>query len=135
MGLRTPEEYVESLRRQSPEVYARGETVTNVADHPLFASTMACWGSWVCRAAFDPELRDTMIASPDLNGEECHVFWHMATSADELIQNLSAARRLAERSPLSGYASIGRDELQALLIVSHDVDRAKGTSYHERVVE
>ena len=49
MGLRTPEEYVESLRRQSPEVYARGETVTNVADHPLFASTMACWGSWVCR--------------------------------------------------------------------------------------
>ena len=27
MGLRTPEEYVESLRRQSPEVYARGETV------------------------------------------------------------------------------------------------------------
>ena len=130
MGLRTPEEYVESLRRQSPEVYARGETVTNVADHPLFASTMACWGSWVCRAAWDPEMRDTMVTSPDLNGEECHVFWHMATSPEDLLQNLRAARMLSERSPLSGYASIGRDELQALLIVTQRVDRAHGTSYH-----
>jgi 4-hydroxybutyryl-CoA dehydratase/vinylacetyl-CoA-Delta-isomerase len=135
MGLRTPEEYVESLRRQSPEVYARGETVTNVADHPLFASTMACWGSWVCRAAWDPDLRATMVTSPDLNGEECHVFWHMATSPEDLLQNLRAARTLSERSPLSGYASIGRDELQALLIVTQRVDRAHGTGYHARVVD
>ena len=59
----------------------------------------------------------------------------MATDADELVQNLWAARLLSERSPLSGYASIGRDELQALLIVSHDVDAAKGTDYHPRVLE
>ena len=56
-----------------------------------------------------------MVASPDLNGEESHVFWHMATSPDDLLQNLWAARLLSERSPLSGYASIGRDELQSLL--------------------
>jgi 4-hydroxybutyryl-CoA dehydratase/vinylacetyl-CoA-Delta-isomerase len=133
MGLRTPEEYVDSLRRQQPEVYARGERITNVADHPLFASTMACWGSWVCRAAFDPALRPLMVAAPDLNGEESHVFWHMATTVDDLLQNLRAARALSERSPLSGYASIGRDELQALLIVSRRVDRDHGTSYHDRV--
>ncbi|HEY1368980.1 MAG TPA: 4-hydroxyphenylacetate 3-hydroxylase N-terminal domain-containing protein [Gaiellaceae bacterium] len=135
MGLRTPEEYVDSLRRQHPEVWVRGERVESVADYPLFASTLACWGTWLCRAAQQPELAGTMIASPDLNGEECHVFWHMATSADDLTKNLWAARYLSERSPLSGYASIGRDELQALLIVSHDVDRDRGTGYHERVVE
>ena len=26
-----------------------------------------------------PRCADTMVTSPDLNGEECHVFWHMAT--------------------------------------------------------
>src|SRR5438128_1892725 len=135
MGLRTPEQYVESLRKQRPEVYARGEQVEHVADHPLFASTLACWGTWVCRAAHEPELASTMVASPDLNGEECHVFWHMATSVDDLVQNLWAARLLSERSPLSGYASIGRDQLQALLVVSHVVDRDRGTNYHARVVE
>ena len=59
---------------------------------------------------------------PDLNGEASHVFWHMATNKEDLLQNLWAARRLSERSPLSGYASIGRDELQALLVVSHELD-------------
>ena len=42
---------------------------------------------------------------------------------------------LSERSPLSGYASIGRDELQALLIVTQRVDRDHGTGYHARVVD
>ena len=50
----------------------------------------------------------------------------MATNKEDLLQNLWAARRLSERSPLSGYASIGRDELQALLIVSHQLDARAG---------
>ena len=110
MGLRTPDEYLESLRSQHPDVYARGERVESVVDHPMFASTISCWGTWVFRAAHDPELAPTMVAGPDLNGDQCHVFWHMATSPDDLLQNLWAARLLSERSPLSGYASIGRDE-------------------------
>jgi 4-hydroxybutyryl-CoA dehydratase/vinylacetyl-CoA-Delta-isomerase len=135
MGLRTPEEYLDGLRNQHPEVFARGERVESVVDHPMFASTISCWGTWVFRAAHDPELAKTMVASPDLNGEESHVFWHMATSADDLLQNLWAARLLSERSPLSGYASIGRDELQSLLMATYDLDRDRGTEYHERVVE
>jgi 4-hydroxybutyryl-CoA dehydratase / vinylacetyl-CoA-Delta-isomerase len=136
MSLRTPDEYVQSLRDQKPEVYALGDRVHDVVvDHPLFSSTLACWGTWVFRAAHDPQTAATMVVSPDLNGEECHAFWHMATDGGELVDNLWAARTLSERSPLSGYASIGRDELQALLIVSHLVDREKGTEYHPRVVE
>jgi 4-hydroxybutyryl-CoA dehydratase / vinylacetyl-CoA-Delta-isomerase len=135
MGLRTPTEYLDSLRAQHPEVYARGQRIDSVVDHPLFASTISCWGTWVIAAAHDPILAETMIASPDLNGEECHVFWHMATSSDDLLQNLWAARLLSERSPLSGYASIGRDELQSVLMATYDLDRAEGTEYHPRVVE
>src|SRR5262245_51234994 len=135
MGLRTPDQYLDSLRTQQPEVYARGKRIENVVDHPLFASTISCWGTWVFRAAHDPELTETMVASPDLNGEESHVFWHMATNPDDLIQNLWAARLLSERSPLSGYASIGRDELQSLLMATYDLDRDQGTGYHERVAQ
>jgi 4-hydroxybutyryl-CoA dehydratase / vinylacetyl-CoA-Delta-isomerase len=135
MGLRTAEEYLESLRRQDPEVYARGERIKEVADHPLFKPTRTCWGTWVFGAAHDPELSSTMVASPDLNGEECHIFWHMATDPEGLLQNLRAARALSERSPLSGYASIGRDELQSLLMATYEMDRAHGTDYHDRVRE
>jgi aromatic ring hydroxylase len=135
MALHSPEQLTERLAAMRPNIRSRGEPVEDRTRHKPFSPTLLSWGHWLYQAAFDEETASTMVAGPDLNGEECHVFWHMATSKDDLIQNLWAARRLSERSPLSGYASIGRDELQALLIVSHDVDRDRGTTYHERVVE
>ena len=134
MALCTPEELSRRLALRKGDFRWRGESV-DPSRHPEFAPTLISWGSWLYQAAFDPETAETMIASPDLNGEDCHVFWHMATSAEDLLQNLKAAQLLAERSPLSGYASIGRDELQALMVASVDVDRRNGTTYHERVVD
>jgi 4-hydroxybutyryl-CoA dehydratase/vinylacetyl-CoA-Delta-isomerase len=134
MALCTPEELSRRLALRKADFRWRGEHV-DPSTHPEFAPTLISWGSWLYQAAFDPETAETMIASPDLNGEECHVFWHMATSQDDLLQNLKAAQLLAERSPLSGYASIGRDELQALMVATIDVDSRNGTSYHERVLE
>lgn len=134
MALCTPEELSRRLALRKGDFRWRGESV-DPSRHPEFAPTLISWGSWLYQAAFDPETAETMIASPDLNGEECHVFWHMATSAEDLLQNLKAAQLLAERSPLSGYASIGRDELQALMVATVDVDKRNGTSYHERVVD
>jgi 4-hydroxybutyryl-CoA dehydratase/vinylacetyl-CoA-Delta-isomerase len=133
MALCTPEELSRRLALRKADFRWRGEHV-DPATHPEFAPTLISWGSWLYQAAFDPETAATMIASPDLNGEECHVFWHMATSPEDLLQNLKAAQLLAERSPLSGYASIGRDELQALMVATIDVDSRNGTNYHERVV-
>ena len=134
MALCTPEELSRRLALRKADFRWRGESV-DPSRHPEFAPTLISWGSWLYQAAFDPETAETMIASPDLNGEECHVFWHMATRPDDLLQNLKAAQLLAERSPLSGYASIGRDELQALMVATIDVDKRHGTGYHERVVE
>ncbi len=36
MGVRTREEYVESLRRQRPNVYMDGQKIENLVDHPAF---------------------------------------------------------------------------------------------------
>lgn len=133
MALHTPEQLTERLAALRPNIRSRGVAVEHPTEHGPFSPTLLSWGHWLYQAAFDPETAETMVAGPDVNGEDCHVFWHMATSADDLLQNLHAARLLAERSPLSGYASIGRDELQALLIVAQDIDAARGTGYHERV--
>jgi len=133
MALHTPEQLTERLAAMTPNIRSRGAAVENRTEHEPFSPTLLSWGHWLYHAAFDEETAGTMVAGPDLNGEDCHVFWHMATSVDDLLQNLHAARLLAERSPLAGYASIGRDELQALLIVSQDIDEAKGTGYHARV--
>lgn len=133
MALHTPEQLTERLAGLRPNIRSRGVAVEHPTEHRPFSPTLLSWGHWLYQAAFDDETAGTMVAGPDANGEDCHIFWHMATGVDDLLQNLHAARLLAERSPLAGYASIGRDELQALLIVSQNIDAARGTRYHERV--
>ena len=128
MALHTADELTERLSRRRGDFRWRGQVLENVIEHPDFMPTLLSWGGWLYQAAFDPETAETMVARPDLNGEDCHVFWHIATSAEDLLQNLKAAQLLAERSPLTGYASIGRDELQALLVATHDLDREHGTA-------
>jgi 4-hydroxybutyryl-CoA dehydratase/vinylacetyl-CoA-Delta-isomerase len=134
MALHTAEELTARLARRHGDFRWRGQVVENVTEHPDFIPTLLSWGGWLYGAAFDPETASTVVGGPDLNGEDCHVFWHMATTPEDLLQNLKAAQLLAERSPLTGYASIGRDELHALLVATHDLDQARGTEYHQRVL-
>ena len=135
MALHTADELTERLSHRRGDFRWRGQVLDNVIEHPDFMPTLLSWGGWLYQAAFDAETAETMVARPDFNGEDCHVFWHIATSAEDLLQNLKAAQLLAERSPLTGYASIGRDELHALLVATHDLDRERGTAYHARVTE
>jgi aromatic ring hydroxylase len=135
MALHTADELTERLSRRRGDFRWRGQALENVIEHPDFMPTLLSWGGWLYQAAFDAETAETMVARPDFNGDDCHVFWHIATNAEDLLQNLKAAQLLAERSPLTGYASIGRDELHALLVVTHDLDRERGTAYHARVTE
>ena len=40
MGLITKEEYIDSLRRQKPNVYIAGEKVESLPDHPAFKTSI-----------------------------------------------------------------------------------------------
>ena len=100
MALHTPEQLTERLAAMTPDIRSRGAVVENRTEYGPFSPTLLSWGHWLYQAAFDEETAETMVAGPDLNGDDCHVFWHMATSVDDLLQNLNAARLLAERSPL-----------------------------------
>ena len=130
MALHTPEQLTERLAAMRPNIRSRGAAVEQRTEHAPFSPTLLSLGPLALPGRVRPETASTMVAGPDINGEDCHVFWHMATSVEDLLQNLHAARMLAERSPLSGYASIGRDELQALLIVTQDSTprRARATT-------
>lgn len=131
--MRKGQDYVESLRRLKSQVYLQGERVGNLADTPLFQSTIFAWGTWLCDAAFEPELRNLMTAKSELTGDDVHIFWHIPTDVAGLLQNFEAAIKLAERAPVSGYASITRDQLAGLLSVLPEVDRKYETDYTARL--
>jgi 4-hydroxybutyryl-CoA dehydratase/vinylacetyl-CoA-Delta-isomerase len=131
--MRKGQEYVDRLRQLKSRVFVQGKLADNVADHPLFQSSIFAWGKWICDAAFEPKLRKVMTAKSELTGDDVHIFWHIPGDTEGLLQNFDAAIKLAERAPISGYASIARDELAGLLSVLPEVDRKYETDYTARL--
>ena len=113
--MRKGQDYVDSLRRLKSRVFVQGQLVDNLAEQPLFQSTIYAWGKWLCDAAFEPKLQSLMTAKSELTGEDVHIFWHMPSDTAGLLQNFDAAIKLAERVPITGYTSIARDELAGLV--------------------
>jgi 4-hydroxybutyryl-CoA dehydratase/vinylacetyl-CoA-Delta-isomerase len=133
--MRKGQDYVDNLRRLKSRVFVQGQLVDNLAEHPLFQSTVSAWGKWPCDAAFEPKLKSLMTAKSDLTGEDVHIFWHLPGDTAGLLQNFDAAIKLAERVPIAGYTSIARDELAGLLSVLPEVDRKYETDYTGRLKE
>ncbi len=133
--MRNGQDYVDNLKRLRSRVFVQGQLVDNLAEHPLFQSTIFAWGKWPCDAAFEPNLQSLMTAKSELTGEDVHIFWHVPNDTAGLLQNFDAAIKLAERVPIAGYTSIARDELAGLLSVLPEVDRKYETDYTGRLKE
>ena len=77
--MRKGQDYVDNLSHLKSRVFVQGQLVDNLAEHPLFQSTIFAWGKWLCDAAFEPELQSLMTAKSEFTGDEVHIFWHIPT--------------------------------------------------------
>jgi len=131
MPLRTPEEYVASLR-DGRRVFYRGERVTDVTTHPVITRAID-HASIDFRMADDPRYRDLAVVA-GVSGDQSRYF-STPMSADDLL----ARSRLIEASTRLGATivvlvkEIGTDALFALGNVSGEVDARSGSSYASRV--
>ncbi len=133
MAFRTSAEYLESLRKQRPEIWVGGKRIEERVDYVPFAPTLNCWGTWVYDAAEDPEIAPHMEGLESLDGEPCHAFWHIPSTAAELVGNIEVAKRVSRQAPTSGYVTIGRDEMASLYVVSAEMAKNTNGEYFERV--
>ncbi len=130
--MRTPEEYLESIR-DGREIWFRGERVTDVTTHPeLGVGARNIAHTYEVEAR--PEWADIFWADED--GRRISRFYKIPRTSDDLLRRHEAIEHLT-REVRPGLAviskEIGSDALFALLITSRDVDRKYGTHYFERV--
>lgn len=131
MGLRTPAEYVESLR-DGRTVFYRGERVPDVTVHPVIDKAVrhACVDY---EMAEDPETRELAVVADE--GEPYARYFKVPMSTDDL----RLRSRLIEASTARGRTlvplvkEIGTDALFGLMRVTRAMDTARGTGYRERV--
>ena len=131
MGLRTPAEYVESLR-DGRTVFYRGERVPDVTVHPVIDKAVrhACVDY---EMAEDPETRELAVVADE--GEPYARYFKVPMSTDDL----RLRSRLIEASTARGMTlvplvkEIGTDALFGLMRVTRAMDAARGTGYRARV--
>ncbi|MFQ6123085.1 MAG: 4-hydroxyphenylacetate 3-hydroxylase family protein [Candidatus Heimdallarchaeota archaeon] len=133
--LMTGKEYTESLRKLNPKVYALGERVESVVDFPLFKPHVNA-AAMTYELAHEPEYQTIMTAVSHLTEERVNRFVHIHQSHQDLVNKVRMMRLLGQKTGTCWQRCVGLDALNALYVVSYDIDRKSGsTNYHERVKE
>jgi aromatic ring hydroxylase len=131
MGLRTPQQYVDSLK-DGRTVFYRGERVADVTSHSVIGKAVK-HASVDFEMAEDPEHRELAVVSDD--GDTYSRYFKIPRSIDDL----TLRSRLIEAATAKGKTlvplvkEIGTDALFALHRISRQVDAKYETEYLKRV--
>lgn len=129
--MKTGQEYIESLRGMNTKVYAFGEKVDSIVDHPLFQPHINS-AALTYELAHDPKHEDLMTVTSHLTGEKINRFTHIHHSTDDLIKKIKMLRMIAQQTGSCFQRCVGWDALNAIYIVTHEMDQKLGTNYHEK---
>jgi 4-hydroxybutyryl-CoA dehydratase/vinylacetyl-CoA-Delta-isomerase len=134
MGLKTREEYIESLRQMKPSAYMLGERITSVVDNPRLRAGIEVTGA-TYELAEMKEYRDLLVVRSPLINEPVNRFTLPPGSIEDLVARVKINRILAKRVGTCHQRCTGLDCLSALSIVTFDIDQRHGTVYFDRFKE
>ena len=126
------EQYKDSVRKLKRTVYAMGEKIDNVVDHPLTRPHVSA-AALTYELAHDPQYRDLMTTTSHLSGKRISRFTHIHQHADDLVKKVKMLRLLGQKTGTCFQRCVGWDALNALYIVTHEVDKKHNTQYFQRV--
>ena len=132
MGIRTAQQYVESLK-DDRVVYCLGERVKDVTEHPIL-KTCLDWMAMDYVLQQDPQYQ-SLVTEKNEEGELVSFVFMQQKSKDDLLRLREVVKlwaRVCYGKP-SGAKFVGKDGLNAVTVVAQRVDKCFGTNYTERV--
>lgn len=131
--MKTAQEYKDSLRGRKIRVYVMGELLDSekVIDHPFIRGHVNS-ASMTYALANNPECADLMTATSHLTGHKISRFTHIHQSTDDLVKKIQMLRMISQKTGTCYQRCVGFDALNATYGVTHEIDQAMGTDYHER---
>ncbi|MFC1821752.1 4-hydroxyphenylacetate 3-hydroxylase N-terminal domain-containing protein [Thermodesulfobacteriota bacterium] len=132
MAIRSPEQYLESLR-DGRVVYSEGKRVEDVTRDPLLSKTAnSC--AWDYAIAQMPEYRDSFV-TVDEHGEDVSFVFIPAKSIEDLFRRreiIQILSRICFGTP-GGAKFTGIDALNSLTVNAKIMDSKMGTQYSDQV--
>jgi 4-hydroxybutyryl-CoA dehydratase/vinylacetyl-CoA-Delta-isomerase len=130
MPLKTPEEYLESIKRPV-SLYMFGEKIKDFWNHPIIKPSINTVMK-IYELAQLEEFKDLMTAKSHLTGEIINRFTHIHQSKEDLIKKVKMQRLLGQKVACCYQRCVGFDSANALYSVTYDMDKKSGTNYHEQ---
>ena len=132
MAIKTPQEYIESIK-DDRVVYYAGERVKDVTKHP-FMKICIDWMAMDYVLTNDTKYRGLLVAK-DEDGEDVPFILSAQRSREDLLRLREVVKLLARvcYGKPSGAKFVGKDGLNAVTVVSQRVDKKYGTSYAKNV--
>jgi 4-hydroxybutyryl-CoA dehydratase/vinylacetyl-CoA-Delta-isomerase len=134
MGLKTKEEYIESLRALKPTAYMFGERLENIVDNPRLRAGIEATGATYEIAGMD-EYKGYVVTQSPLINEPVNRFTLPPSSIEDLVARVKVNRKLGNYVGTCHQRCTGLDCLSTLAIVTYDIDRKYGTEYNARFTE
>lgn len=134
MGLKDKAEYRQSLEELDQEVYIQGKRVENPHDHPVIEASLNTLGV-TYELAHDPEFEDLLVTESHVINEPINRFTHIHQSSDDLVTKTKLNRVLGRETGTCFQRCVGWDALNALSIITHELDQDSDTTYNDRFIE
>lgn len=131
--MKTPEQYIDSLRKRDLTLFIRGERVSDPVDHPLVAPSIRAVAESY-RLAHDPEWAHLATAHSPLIDGPVSRFTHIFGSPEDLRAKIELQRLLGRVTGTCFQRCVGLDALNALFTNTWLADQADGTGYHARLL-
>ncbi len=133
--MKTAQEYRDSIRKQKTIVYAFGEKVAQVADHPAFAPTLNSI-ALTYEMARERENENLMTVRSPFTGSATNRFLHICQSPEDLIKRCELGKFLTPfHGACIGARCAGTGALNTLFAITFDMDKKLGTDYHQRFLK
>ncbi len=129
--MKTPQEYIDSLRKLDLKVYLLGKRVENVVDDPIIRPSLNAVAMTYALAQ-DPGHADLMTATSHLTGRKINRFTHIHQSVGDLVRKSKMGRLMGSRTGCCFQRCVGMDALNALSMTTYDIDQKHGTEYNRR---
>lgn len=132
MAIKSAAEYAARLQKMRPNVYAHGRKIGR--DDPLLELPINTV-KLTFEAVNDPELKHLIVTESHLTGEKINRFTSLNLSMEDLFAQQEMKRKCCHRVGGCIQRCMATDTLNAIAVVSKEIDLAKGTAYHQNFLD
>ncbi len=131
MGLKTADQYLDSLKTLKVEAHVLGIKTDEPGRHGLVAPSRQAV-AFTYDAAHNPESRETLRAVSHLCKDEVNRFTHLHQSTEDLVKKIKMQRYCGAMTGCCFQRCVGLDAANAIYSTSFDCDRKHETHFHDR---